>query len=368
MSAEVTATAAANFVPLEDLVFANGVPAIRATIKQEIEDFQVDEELGFEFTGKGAHLCLQVRKSDCSTPDVARRLSEVTGVPLSEIGYAGMKDRRGNCTQWFSLQLEEAAAQKIQAAEDASLQILQTSRNSRKLKIGSHKRNHFQLRLRDCEGAPAAFEERLQQLQQQGIPNYFGPQRFGREMSNLTQVQALMASVIGPDAEAPLRQRGVKRGMLYSAARAYLFNQVLSRRVAAGNWNVYVPGDVLNLAGTDRCFAVAVDAWDETLQKRLQEFDIHLTGPLAGQIDPKDKYISRAQAADIEDAVLQHYTTLTAGLARCGLVAARRSLRFLPLQLDWEWEAHKTLRLRFALSKCCYACSLLRELCQQNSH
>ena len=360
------------FISLDQLAYANGAPAISATIKQEIQDFQVDEELGFEFTGDGEHLYLQIRKSDCSTPDVARRLSDVTGVPLSDIGYAGMKDRRGECSQWFSVQISENEAHRLTSAEDASLSILQSQRNSRKLKIGSHKLNHFRLRLRDCDGAPELFESRLQALRSGGIPNYFGAQRFGREMSNLVQVQALMSQVLSePDPQAIsrlLKQRGVKRGMLYSAARAYLFNQVLSARVTAGSWNAYVPGDVLNLAGTDRCFAVAAGQWDEKLQNRLQEFDIHLTGPLAGQIDPKDKYISRAQAADIEEAVLQQFTTLLRGLERCGLMAARRPLRFVPLHLEWEWEAAGILQLRFALSRGSYATSLLRELCQLNPH
>ncbi len=360
------------FSTLAALAYAYGVPAVSATIKQQLNDFIVDEELGFNCTGNGEHLYLRVQKSDLSTPDVARRLQAVTDLPLVAIGYTGMKDRRGECSQWFSLPLEASAEYKIKGIEDANLAILETQRNSRKLKIGSHKRNHFQLRLRDCEGDPAQFDARLRQIQISGLPNYFGEQRFGRDLSNLAQVQALMEQVVGSaensgPAATDLQHQHFKRGMLYSAARAYLFNQVLSSRIEAGNWNTYTPGDVLNLAGTDRCFAVAAGAWDEQLQRRLQEFDVHLTGPLAGAVDPKDKYISHGKVADIEDAVLRQYAVLVQGLKRCGLNSARRPLRFVPIQLEWHWETATVLSLRFALSRGSYATSLLRELCNVNS-
>lgn len=353
-------------IALEALAFAGAPPAGSALIKQEFIDFQVDEELGFDFTGSGEHLCVQVRKTDVSTPDVARRLSETTGVPLAEIGYAGMKDRRGVCSQWFSLQLPPEQESRLAAVEDETLSLLTSQRNSRKLKIGSHRRNHFAIRLRDCEGGREVFEAQLLQLQQTGVPNYFGAQRFGRDLSNLTQVAALMQEVMAGDAGAAVKTggRNFRRGMLYSAARSYLFNLVLSRRLEAGNWDRYVEGDVLNLNGTERCFRVNPEsAWDEVLEKRLQSFDIHITGPLAGENDPKDKYLSRAEAADIEGAVLQQYPTLVQGLKRCGLTAARRALRFQPIDLAWEWEEDAVLQLRFSLSKGCYATSLLRELC-----
>lgn len=354
------------FATLDSLAYAFGPPDLGATIKQEFEDFIVDEELGFDCTGQGEHLYLRVRKQDMSTPDVARRLQSLTRVPSTAIGYAGMKDRRGDCTQWFSVQLPAAEEGRINALEDNGLAVLETRRNRRKLKIGSHKQNHFQIRLRHCKGDPASFAQRLNQVQAAGVPNYFCEQRFGRDLGNLSQVQALMEGLLVNNHASTRRHAGnqqFRQGMLYSAARAYLFNQVLSRRVAAGSWDKYLCGDVLNLAGTDRCFNVADGAWDETLQRRLQEFDIHLTGPLAGMVDPKDKYISRGKAADIEEAVLGEYPTLAKGLVRCGLVASRRPLRFMPAQLQWEWESSTSLCLRFSLSRGCYATSLLREIC-----
>ncbi|GJM14511.1 MAG: tRNA pseudouridine synthase D [Pseudohongiella sp.] len=367
------------FAGLDSLAYANGRPELAATLKQEFGDFQVDEALSFKFTEKGEHAYLWVEKTNLSTVDVAKKLSEATGVHGSEIGYSGMKDRRAETRQWFSVKLPEAREDDLGACESDSLRILETHRNSRKLKIGSHRSNHFKILLRDCEGTREQFEQRLRQLMTRGVPNYFGSQRFGRELSNLTQVQAWMSAELNPEsgsgAAAAIPKQRFKRSMLFSAARSYLFNQLLSRRLELGNWDRYIPGDVLNLDGTERCFGVAAEVeWDSTLQKRLEEFDIHITGPLPGVVDSKDKYVSYGEAADIEDAVCKQFSTLLAGLRHFGLSAARRPLRFRPIDLAWEWrdsgraEGAGELMLDFSLGKGAYATSLLRELCATREH
>lgn len=381
---------ASSFNSLDSLRFANGRPGVAATLKQEFDDFCVDERLGFELTGKGEHLYLRVAKTDLSTVEVAKRLSEVSGVPKSAVGYSGMKDRRAETRQWFSIKLPESGSDRLGSFESESLKILESQRNSRKLRIGSHRSNHFRILLRDCQGERAEFEERLGRILSEGVPNYFGGQRFGRGLSNLHQVQAWMAAELDPDAQSgdgagPIAGQRFKRGMLFSAARAYVFNQLLSRRLELGNWDRYVAGDVLNLDGTERCFVVDESTgWDQTLERRLREFDIHLTGPLPGAVDAKDKYVSYGKAADIEDAVCEQFTTLLAGLTHFDVKAARRPLRFRPIDLQWRWldygepeggsgDGESTgpagnLSLDFSLGKGAYATSLLRELCVCREH
>ena len=72
----VESTEAQDIIGLDKLSFAYGQPAISAKLKQEYQDFLVDEQLGFEFSGQGEHLCVQVEKIDHSTVDVAKKLSE----------------------------------------------------------------------------------------------------------------------------------------------------------------------------------------------------------------------------------------------------------------------------------------------------
>ena len=358
---EATAAQKIDIIPLKQLHYAQARPSLRATLKQEITDFCVDENLGFAFTGAGEHLCLRLKKTNLSTLAVAERIATLTGASMADIGYAGIKDRRAECTQWFSLPLTELAEGRIGAIEDEQLTILETQRNGRKIRIGSHRGNRFRIRLRHCVGAQSEFDRALAAIKEIGVPNYFGAQRFGRQMTNITQLLELIAA-----AGAQTRPKGQRytRGMLYSAGRAYLFNQLLSARLRSGNWNQYVAGDVLNLGGTGRYFLLKGDEdWDQTLQRRLDSFDIHISGPLAGITAPKDKYVSSGEAADIEDAVLKQFPTLVNGLCHFGLRAGRRALRFLPGELEWCWLETGELELRFSLGRGCYATSLLRELC-----
>ncbi len=371
MSAETSNTHAA-LRPLASLAYALGKPDNGAVIKHEFVDFKVDEELAFEPTGSGEHVFVRVRKTDSSTIDVAKRLAEVTAAKLSDVGFSGMKDRRGETSQWFSVKLAQESEHRLADLEDDKICILSTARNSRKLKIGSHARNHFRLRLRNCEGEPADFERRLQSISTQGVPNYFGSQRFGAQMSNLKQVSTLMQSVLaGGSADARKLPR-FKRGLLFSAARAYLFNQVLSERIRADSWARYLEGDVLSLDGSGRCFVLRPDEeWGGELQERLQCMDIHPTGPLPGLIGAKDKYVSIAQAADIEEVVLKEFDYLVQGLKAFGLHYARRPLRFAVTDMHWHWEpscveshTQNDLCLEFILPRGAYATSLLREICQ----
>ena len=381
-------SSAIEFASVDSLAFINEAPNLGAAIKQEFVDFRVDEELGFAFTEEGEHVCILVKKTDLSTSEVVKRLSEISGARKSSVGYAGLKDRRGECTQWFSLPLPEQEEDCLKNFENQALQILETHRNSRKIRIGSHKSNRFQIRLREIFGSKSDFNSRLERIKREGVPNYFGSQRFGWQMGNLVQAQELMAyelnsqSVDSKQADKPvdslstIPKKRFKKGMLYSAARSYLFNQLLSHRLENASWNRYLPGDVLNLDGTNRCFVLDNGAeWDEHLQQRLESFDIHITGVLPGLIEMKDKYVSYGESADIENAVCKQYDTLLRGLAICGVKASRRAFRFLPSNLDWHWiqadidgnnkkeNINEDLILEFSLPKGAYATSLLRELC-----
>ena len=354
---------------LDKLAYLQGEPTARGMLKQKFADFKVSEELGFEMVGNGEHLFLYIKKQNLSTIEVARKIAAVAEARIAMVGYAGMKDKKAECTQWFSvpLQKEKGAVKEnenqsiISRLEDENIKIISTVRNNRKLKIGSHKRNLFDITLRNCLEGREEFDANLDKIKQFGVPNYYGFQRFGRELSNLKQVDKLIHD---PQTNTKRRQKSFKKGMLISAARAYVFNQVLSSRITNNNWSQFVAGDVINLDGTARNFIVEEGAWDATLQKRLENFDIHLTGPLLGKVDSKDKYISSGKAADIEKAEVDKYPKILEYLQKIGAKSSRRPLRFLPEELRWAWLDDCTLNLSFALSPGAYATSLLREVCK----
>ena len=372
-------------------------PENHARLKSCPADFQVREELGFAPSGGGEHLLVEVEKTGLTTSEAARRLVAACGVGQADIGYAGMKDRRARATQWFSLRLPESEVSRLQRAEDDSLRILQSGRNHRKIRIGSHRCNHFEILLRDFRGSREDLESRLATLAKRGAPNYFGLQRFGRLAGNLEQVELAAR----PGAPRPGRS---ERGRLYSAARAMLFNEVLSLRLVQGNWNAMLPGDVLALDGSGRlflpedkkpsrdatppgrfrdceppfCHSARSEAESQNLPgqlpkgdtattrsptaSRLATLDIHLTGPLPGANFPQHRYATRGEAADMENAALEKHPAILDWLCREKVEAGRRPLRLAPRNLRWSW-TREGLRLCFALARGAYATSLIRELC-----
>ncbi len=334
-------------------------PAGTARLKAKAEDFQVTEELGFAPSGAGEHLCLEVEKTGLTTTEAASRLTEAAGLKRADVGYAGMKDKRARTRQWFSLRLPANEEARLQMAEDGELRILRSLRNHRKIRIGGHRANRFVITLRDFRGAREEMESRLRALARMGVPNYFGPQRFGRQFGNLETVESHIRAQGGESATKISKN---ERSLLYSATRAAMFNLALSTRLVRGDWNRYVTGDVLSLDGSGRLFLAEEGAWNDDLRQRLAALDIHITGPLPGAAPAQSKYETRGEAADIEIAVLRQNAAMLDWLKREGLRAGRRPLRFALRYLDWNW-TDSGLILRFMLARGCYATSLLRELC-----
>ncbi|MDR6354919.1 tRNA(Glu) U13 pseudouridine synthase TruD [Pseudomonas psychrotolerans] len=163
------------------------------------------------------------------------------------------------------------------AACDETLVILQQGRHRRKLQRGAHAANGFRLRLTGLKADSAALEARLQAIAAQGVPNYFGPQRFGYQGSNLADARDCARDQRLPE------QRN-RRSRTLSAARSWLFNQVLARRVAEGSWNQVREGDLLAFTDSRSQFpATAADLADP----RLAALDLHPTGPLWGKGDSR---------------------------------------------------------------------------------
>ncbi len=320
----------------------------QAVLKACAEDFQVDEVLDIPLTGQGEHLWLWVEKRGLNTEEAARRLARAAGVSAKVISYAGLKDRQALTRQWFSLHLPGKADPDLAAAESDNLRILKRIRHSRKLQRGAHAANGFTLRLTQLAAARQSLDERLELLRRQGVPNYFGSQRFGHDGGNLAE-----ARTFSECGELPA-QRNL-RSRLLSAARSYLFNRVLAERVAAASWNQAQPGDLL--AFTDsRSFFMAGEA--ERVDPRLALLDLHPTGPLWGGGGSPAGGIAHG----LEEEIAGAEPLLCDWLERAGMVHERRILR-LPIQrLAWHYPATNTLQLEFVLPAGCFATVVVREL------
>ena len=146
------APAACCYIPLEQLPRAYGPAPTRGRIKADADDFHVQELLGFEPSGEGAHVWLQIAKRDTNTSWLAGQLARLARVPRRDVGYAGLKDRAALTTQWFSVALQGRAEPDWTALESAEVQVLRVTRHRKKLRRGVHKGNRFRIRVRGLGG------------------------------------------------------------------------------------------------------------------------------------------------------------------------------------------------------------------------
>ncbi len=327
---------------------AHGAVLGRAKIKSEIDDFIVDEQLGFTADGEGEHLLLQVEKVAMTTLDLLAALAQRCQVAPQDIGYAGMKDRWGRTRQWISLHLPGRDAPDDLDGE--TWRVLQRHRHGRKLPRGCHRANRFQIRLRACDIEETALRERLDRIARDGVPNYFGEQRFGWQRNNLVAAQA----ALGRWQRQTSRRLSRREAMLLSALRSAWFNSVLAARVTDASWDRCLAGDVLMLDGRQSFFRPK--EIDAEILRRLSELDVHPTGPLPG----RGKVVVDEDVLALESACLADDSAAIAVVAR--LVehdrrALRMRVRDLHLQrLDEDWCLH------FELGRGSYATTVLREI------
>jgi len=334
---------------LPDWPRAFGVPDVCARVRACAEDFRVDELRDGEADGEGEHLLLHIRKRNRNTEEVARALARHAGVRARDVSYCGLKDRVAVTTQWFSVWLPGKADPDWSPLLGDDLELLSQARTRRKLQRGGLRGNQFTLRLREVQGDRAALEERLARVAEQGVPNYFGEQRFGRDGGNLAAAAAMFGGRRVKDRH--------RRGLFLSAARSFLFNEVLAARVRAANWNQALPGEALQLSGS-RSFFVA-EAIDDEINARLASGDVLPSGPLWGRGELPSADAARA----VEETALAAYCDFREGLEKAGLKQERRALRLSVADLQWQWLAEgQDLQLVFSLPAGAYATAVLREL------
>lgn len=327
---------------------ANGPAELIARIRSVSEDFRVEEVLGFEADGEGPHVMLTVEKREANTHWAAEQLARHAGISGREVGYAGLKDRHAVAVQHFTLNLDRRPEPDWSALESSGIKVLKSMRHRRKLKTGALQGNRFRLVLRDLSGSVDVLQSRLEAIRSKGVPNYFGLQRFGRGAANIEKAEAALSGRLR------IHDRRLF-SLLLSSARSLIFNDVLSERVAAGNWDTLLSGEVLMLDGSHSVFK-AVEG-DAELPRRLELGDVHPTGPLWGRGEP----LVSGDVLALEAEVADRHPALTKGLVKVGVEMARRSLRLAVKDFAWH-ESPEGLILEFFLPAGAYATTVLSEL------
>ena len=302
-----------------------------------------------------------------NTQDVALELGRILQVAGRDVGAAGLKDKRAVTVQRLSVPLPRGTAgpQAVAKAEEfraralsaagQGWRVLAAERHANKLRTGHLAGNRFTVVLRGCApGGLALAQAVLAVLAARGVPNLFGPQRFGRRGDNASLGAAILRK--DPGVARSGRDRFLRK-LALSALQSEVFNRCLGDRLESDLFSVAIPGDVLkkrDSGGLFTCKDVAVD------QPRVERGEVDPAGPLPG----RQPSMAEDEARRREDAVLAEMGLTTALLAEGGgeLEGTRRPYR-VPLGEAQVVEREPgVLALTFALPPGSFAAAVLREV------
>lgn len=328
-------------------------PGISGVIRQSPAEFQVEEVPAYTPSGAGEHLYLWLEKQGLTTREVLEQLRDTLGVPEKHLGVAGLKDKHALTRQWFSIPAKYERRLSL-LEERPGMRVLETALHGNKLGVGHLKGNRFRILIRGASSVAvpdplSSARAILAELEARGVPNYFGPQRFG--LGGLNPVRGYERVTQGLGRGDPWLGR-----FLIGSLQSLLFNDWLALRLGQGLFDRVVNGDVAKKHDTGGEFVVE-DA--EAENPRAGRLEISATGALHGR-----KYReAQGEARALEDEILARYE-----LRREQFAARRGDRRLIRFPLR-EWsveEAPEGLWVSFFLPKGAYATTVLREVMKRN--
>jgi tRNA pseudouridine13 synthase len=405
----------ASFLPYLTPTF----PGLGGVIKQRPEDFFVQEIPLYEPSGEGEHVYCELQKIGVTTFDAVTHIARALKVHPRDIGFAGMKDAHAITRQILSIQgTTEEAVMRLQLP---GITIQWAARHGNKLRLGHLKGNRFAIKLREVEPTDVVkLTPLIERLRKEGMPNYFGEQRFGRRGDNHLLGAALirgddpgvLSLLLGNadpvlddsqsggarkafdrgDLQASMklwpRRCGMERRILHrliktgrpgsavkavdeklrrlwvSALQSSLFNEVVAARITS--LNQLIDGDLAWKHDNGACFLVENAAAE---QPRCDAFEISPTGPLVGY----RVSLPEGKSLEVEQKVMSDHDLKPADFrveGRHKVKGARRPLRVQPgdLQVEGgvdEFGPHVTLA--FSLPAGSFATVLLREVMKNDA-
>ncbi len=323
-------------------------PGIGGILKAEPDLFVVEEIPLYEPEGKGDHVYLRLARTGWTTRDIQKSLSKLFGLKAADVGYAGLKDKHARVEQTFSLPLRNTDEGDVagRVRDDLPFEVVWAKRHKNKLKAGHLLGNRFRIVVVDSheDGLDRAGDIR-KTLEQKGLPNFYGEQRFGAHGRNEEKGrEALMGK--GP------RDKWMRK-LLLSAYQSALFNAWLVERIDRGWFETILQGDLAKKTDTGGIFEVEDAAVDS---ERFREGAITYTGPIYGA---KMRWAT-GKPGDLEQEVLASRGVSQDVLRRAKLNGSRRTARLSVPDLKIE-EHPQGLCFSFSLPKGSYATTLMRE-------
>src|SRR5262245_34476049 len=325
------------------------LPGVGGHIRARPEDFEVEEIPAYEPCGSGEHLYLWIEKRDVGAEWFTREIARRLGVASGEIGSAGLKDRHAVTRQWVSV--PASAEARLGQVDGDGITVLRVSRHTNKLRPGHLRGNRFRVLIRDADTAAAdRVEPILERIRAHGLPNFYGPQRFGRDGETARIGMAMLRK------EREQVRPPFLRKLALSAGQSVLFNEYLSRRLSDGLLRSVLDGDVMAKWPAGGMF-VTRDVAAE--QARFDAREIVTAGPMFGV----KTFAAAGVAAEREAAVLHDAEVPADAFTRFGkLVQGTRRHNLVYVDDLTAAVDAEGLRLTFALPAGSYATVLLREV------
>lgn len=383
-------------------------------------------------TTNGKYLIVELTKRNWDTHHLMRELSRTLRVSQDRFGWAGTKDKRALTKQRISIW--DMSEEEISRVKMRDVELTPAGRSNKQISLGDLWGNRFKITIRNIAFPVDETHERMKAITmelEKGVPDFFGIQRFGenRPVTHLVGESIVKGNFKDaaltyiarpfPDEIEDIRlarkyvqesgdfKEGLKmyplrlqferammnyliahpddyagafrvlspnlQKMFLHAYQSYMFNIILSRRIASGlSLNEAYEGDVVcfknevGMPDTSRLQKVMPDNVDgiNNLIKRRRAF---VTAPLVGY----DTRFSEGREGEIERDVIRELNIDTEGFKVPGMpeIASKGLRREIILYVKPEFlvieddvnEGKTKVVLDFTLPRGSYATVVLRE-------
>lgn len=162
---------------------------IGGTIRNQYEDFYVEEIPEIIPNGEGPNVYIWIEKIGRTTLDVVLDIARDLHISRKRMGFAGMKDKKARTRQWICVANMDSEDQlnQVKNLDIYKTDFLEVVRGQKKLRMGQLKGNKFKILIKDLDDIQESADianEVLSELEITGVPNYFGWQRFGKPRTN----------------------------------------------------------------------------------------------------------------------------------------------------------------------------------------
>ena len=409
--------------------YITGDKGIGGDIRVKYEDFYVEEIPEHLPSGTGPNTWLFIEKIGRNTLDVVLDIAKEMKISRKRMGFAGMKDKSALTRQWLCVANSEAS--ELQGLEEKlyNVKVLEIKQNEKKLRIGQLIGNKFRILIRntnDPENDAETAKKVLTKLEEFGVPNYYGWQRFGKNRPNTHRVGEFLVhnnikgavdSYIGnpypkekdhikaarqfyDDGELEEAYESMPSGMRYEKMMlrelmkqqrkkgeldeksykialeslpkplkrmfVHAYQSYLFNKAVSERTklgiNKYIDGDII--IDNEEHLVHEFDIND--INNRIKAFEVHPTAPLYGTKVP----LAGAEVGELEQKVLNDEKIKLEDFEcpktpKLGSHGLRRAIRFK----IWDVSAVATsegVLTEFSIPKGCYATAVLREIMKED--